>query len=120
MRNIPRPSSWANASFKAACVSGSWEVWLHRSKEATDEIQRLLAGCPPSGVLGRALLVAGVATVVRTQKLREAKKPYRAVVATALRTLQEAERVLVLALGPVNEHSMCVRCPIFSCVSLCS
>ena len=100
------PSSWANASFKAACVSESWEMWLHRSTKATDEIQRLLAGCPPSGVLGKALLVAGVSTVVRAQKLEEAKRPYRDVVATALRTLHEAERILVLALGPVNELSM--------------
>ena len=98
--------SWANASFKAACVSDKWALWVQRAKAATNEVRRILKGCPPSGVLGRAILVDGVTTSVLARRLQDANMSYRAVVGNAIKLFYEAERTLVRALGPVNEHSL--------------
>lgn len=101
----------ANGSFKAACVSSAeddvtWQMWLDRSRVATDEVQKMLARCPPSGVLGRAMLVAGVALLVRGDKLRDAGEPHRKILAAAAKTFMTSEIILCKALGPVNESSI--------------
>lgn len=102
---------YANGAFKAACVSDAdtavtWEVWLDRSTAATDEVQAMLARCPPSGVLGRALLVAGVATMVRGNKRKLEGKPHRKIQVMAARLFQTSEVVLQQSVGPLNESSM--------------
>ena len=89
-------------------MSARWESWLDVSNAATREVRQLLTGCPPSGVLGRALLVEGVSMVVRGHKLRDRGRLHRKVLADAAAAFVEAEQVLVDALGPVNESSMYV------------
>ena len=69
-------------------------------------MRQLLVGCPPSGVLGRALLVSGVSASVRGHRLRALGRPYRRHVATAAGLFREAEAVLAASVGPVNESSM--------------
>lgn len=101
-------TGWANGCFKAACVSddASWEGWLDRCDAATDEVQQLLHGCPPNSVLGRAILVSGVGMSVRGHKSEAMGRPHRAFFARAIKLCHEAERVLVLARGRVNESSI--------------
>ena len=96
----------ANGCFKAACVETDWAQWLDLADAATGEVRTLLQHCPPSSVLGRALLVAGVSMSVRAHRLRQNSNPYRRIVARAAQLFLEAERILQLSVGPINENSL--------------
>ncbi|CAE8694740.1 unnamed protein product [Polarella glacialis] len=100
---------WANGCFKAACVCEGEEAdkFLHDADEAVESVEKLFQGSPPSRVVGRALLVGGVAKLVRGHSEKRAGvRPFRDTLVEAAEMFLRAERILVLAVGEVNEGSI--------------
>lgn len=63
-------------------------------------------GCPPSKVLGRAILVRGVAKLVLGHNRQRYTLPHREILVEASQLLIRAEEILVKAAGEVNEGSI--------------
>eukprot|EP00930_Biecheleria_cincta_P037430 TRINITY_DN25691_c0_g1_i1.p1 TRINITY_DN25691_c0_g1~~TRINITY_DN25691_c0_g1_i1.p1 ORF type:complete len:426 (+),score=61.61 TRINITY_DN25691_c0_g1_i1:790-2067(+) len=108
MEHAKALTRWANGCFKAACVCDYEEAtrYLESADEAVAKVQALFAGSPPSRVVGRALLVGGVAKMVRGHNDQKMGKPYRKTLHAGANLFHEAERLLVLSVGEINEGSI--------------
>jgi len=102
---------WANGCFKAACVAPEASEkadFLQKADEAVQTVRSLFVGSPPSKVVGRALLVGGVAKLVRGHHHRreDASALWRKAIVESVTLLLQAESMLVLSAGQVNEGSI--------------
>jgi len=101
-------TAWANGCFKAACVCEGEEAteYLDQADAAIEKVQVMFATSPPSRVVGRALLVGGVARMVRSHNAKKARRPWRWLAVEAAELYMRAEHILVQAVGEVNEGSI--------------
>jgi len=101
-------SRWANGCFKVSCVINMVMAYkfLGHADEAIQKVEDLFKGCPPSKVLGRAILVRGVAKLVLGHNRQRYRLPHRDILVQAAELLTKAEDILVQAAGEVNEGSI--------------
>ncbi|CAK8985355.1 unnamed protein product [Durusdinium trenchii] len=101
-------SRWANGCFKISCVINMVMAYsfLSKADEAIQEVEDLFKGCPPSKVLGRAVLVRGVSKLVLGHNRQRYRLPHRDILVEAAHLLMRAEEILVHAAGEVNEGSI--------------
>eukprot|EP00439_Symbiodinium_sp_Y106_P051399 s2666_g6.t2 len=101
-------SRWANACFKVSCVINMVMAYsfLSKADESIQIVEDLFKGCPPSKVVGRAILVRGVAKLVLGHSRQRHRLPHRDILVEAVELLQRAEDMLVRAAGEVNEGSI--------------
>lgn len=101
-------SRWANGCFKISCVTNMVFAYrfLGKADDAIQKVEELFKGCPPSKVLGRAILVRGVAKLVLGHNRQRYTLPHREILVEASQLLIRAEEILVKAAGEVNEGSI--------------